>query len=52
MATTVLSAPWGAAAEPLRPLPVPPVVFGLGALAGFLVLLGITWAFRNAGRRH
>ncbi len=38
--------------EKARDLPVPPAVFGIGALATFGVLLAITWAFRSVGHRH
>lgn len=34
-------------AEATRTLPMPPIAFGLIAFGVFLVLLGITWSFRN-----
>jgi len=40
------------AAEKTHDLPFPPVVFGIGAFAGLVALLLITYAFRNAGSRH
>jgi hypothetical protein len=41
------------AAEPAkRHLPLPPWAFALLALAGFLVLLVITFAFRSSGTKH
>jgi hypothetical protein len=39
-------------AETERELPMPPLAFGLSALAVFAVLLAVTWAFRNVGNRH
>ena len=33
-------------------LPFPPIVFGLGALAGLMALLLVTYAFRSVGTRH
>lgn len=48
MATTLLVA----AAEAPAELPLSPVVFALGAVAVFAVLLGATYAFRNVNRRH
>ncbi len=41
-----------AAAEATTTLPFPPVVFGIGAFAGLVALLLLTYAFRNAGSRH
>jgi hypothetical protein len=35
-----------------RHLPMPPVAFGILALVGFIVLLGITFAFRSSGTKH
>jgi hypothetical protein len=43
----------GEAAEPAkRHLPIPPWAFALLALAGFIVLLLITFAFRSTGTKH
>jgi hypothetical protein len=33
-------------------IPFPPEVYGVGALVGFVVLLAVTFAFRNVGKRH
>ena len=41
-----------AAEEAAHPLPAPPWVFGVGALTTFMVLLGVTWAFRSVGNKH
>lgn len=38
--------------ETLRELPIPPVAFGLVALAAFGALLVLTYAFRSVGNRH
>ena len=38
--------------EAERHLPMPPVAFGLLAFAGFIVLLGVTFAFRSSGTKH
>jgi hypothetical protein len=38
--------------EALRELPIPPAAIGLLALAGFGLLLVITFAFRSVGNRH
>ncbi|WP_198954497.1 hypothetical protein [Kineosporia sp. R_H_3] len=38
--------------EQLRELPIPPVAFGLLALAGFGLLLLVTFAFRSVSTRH
>jgi hypothetical protein len=41
------------AAEPAkRHLPIPPWAFALLALAAFVVLLVITFAFRSSGTKH
>lgn len=48
MATSVLVA----ATEAKASLPMPPAAFALSALAVFGVLLAVTFAFRNVGRRH
>jgi hypothetical protein len=39
------------AEEPLRPLPMPPIAFGVIAFAGFLLALGALWTFRNTGAK-
>ncbi|GIG27583.1 hypothetical protein [Cellulomonas marina] len=39
-------------AEHVNELPVPPIVFGLGAFAGLIGLLLFTFAFRSIGSRH
>ena len=41
-----------AAAEGEHELPFPPVVFGVGALVVFAVLLGVTWFFRGVSNKH
>jgi len=41
-----------AAAQEVNALPFPPVVFGVGAFAGLVALLLVTYAFRNLGSRH
>ncbi|MFC5380335.1 hypothetical protein [Aquipuribacter nitratireducens] len=33
-------------------LPVPPLVFGIGTLVIFLILLGITYSFKNVAHRQ
>ncbi|GAB3692685.1 hypothetical protein [Angustibacter aerolatus] len=33
-------------------LPMTPVMFGITAFAVFLLLLGLTWAFRHVGNKH
>ncbi|WP_198950073.1 hypothetical protein [Kineosporia sp. A_224] len=38
--------------EQLRELPIPPVAFGLLALAAFGLLLLVTFAFRSVSTRH
>ena len=38
--------------EQLRELPIPPVAFGLVALAAFGALLVATFAFRSVANRH
>ena len=40
------------AAEHSEALPFPPVVFGIGAFAGLLAMLLVTFAFRSVGTRH
>jgi hypothetical protein len=39
-------------AEKASSLPIPPEAFGLLALAGFGLLLLVTFAFRSVGNRH
>ena len=39
-------------AEAAHSLPMSPVAFGLSAIGVFLVLLAITYAFRNVSNRH
>lgn len=41
-----------AAAAATNALPFPPAVFGIGAFAGLVALLLVTYAFRNSGSRH
>ena len=38
--------------EPKRHLPIPPWAFGLLAVAAFVVLLLVTFAFRSTGTKH
>jgi hypothetical protein len=38
--------------EAERHLPMPPVAFGILAFVAFLVLLGVTFAFRSFGTKH
>lgn len=38
--------------EPARTLIMPPVMFGITAIVIFGVLLAVTYAFRNVGRKH
>ena len=33
-------------------LPASPLVFGLGAFAAFILLLVVTWSFRNISHRR
>jgi len=44
--------PAAAAEEALRPMPMPPWVFGVLALVAFAALLGVLWSFRNSGAKH
>jgi hypothetical protein len=37
--------------EHTRELPMPPLAFGALAMVGFLVLLGILWAFRGTANK-
>ena len=52
MSLSYVAAAAAAEGEKLRELPIPPVAFGLLALAGFGVLLVATYAFRSVGNRH
>jgi hypothetical protein len=52
MATTFLATTTAEGGESLRELPIPPVGFGLLALAAFGLLLVVTFAFRSVGNRH
>ena len=47
-----MSAALSAAAAATNALPFPPAVFGIGAFAGLVALLLVTYAFRNVGSRH
>ncbi|UZN01840.1 hypothetical protein [Cellulomonas sp. S1-8] len=40
------------AAEHTTTLPFSPVVFGVGAFAGLIAMLLVTYAFRSVGTRH
>lgn len=48
---TLLSAA-AAAEEVHRELPIPPLAYGLLAIAGLMGLLFVTYAFRSVGTRH
>lgn len=48
MATSILAE----AAEETMNLPIPPLAFGIVAISTFALLLLVTLAFRNVGRRH
>jgi len=50
MLTTMLAA--AVAAEQGPKLPASPAAIGLGTLAMFMVLLAITYAFRNIARKQ
>ena len=39
-------------AEAGTSLPLSPVVFGVGAFAGLVAMLLVTYAFRSVGTRH
>jgi hypothetical protein len=39
-------------AEHTNELPFSPVVFGVGAFAGLVAMLLVTYAFRSVGSRH
>ncbi len=41
-----------AEAEKASSLPIPPIAFGLLAMAAFGALLLVTFAFRSVGNRH
>ncbi|BDZ46575.1 hypothetical protein [Naasia aerilata] len=41
-----------AAAETEHPLPMPPVGFGLTAIAVFAALGIVAWSYRNVANRH
>ena len=41
-----------AAADTEHKLPVPPALFGIGALVLFAALLGVTWFFRANSTKH
>lgn len=47
----VLASGLAAATEARRALPMAPWVYGAIALAGFLLVLAITWSFRNTAAR-
>ena len=49
MSLTSTAAPLVAAAQEL---PMPAWVYGAVAFAGFLLLLGVLWTFRNTAARH
>ena len=40
------------AAEHTNELPIPPILFGVGAFVGLVAMLLITFAFRSVGTRH
>ncbi len=40
------------AAEAAHSLPMPSYLFGVLALVGFALLLGVTWAFRGAHNKY
>jgi hypothetical protein len=52
MTTSFLAATTAEGGETLRELPIPPVAFGLLALAAFGLLLVVTFAFRSVANRH
>lgn len=39
-------------AEVVNELPVPPIVYGLGFFAGFVVLAMITYSYRNVANKR
>ena len=41
-----------AGTETVRELPIPAWSYGALALAGFMLLLGVLWSFRNTAARH
>ncbi len=48
----MLAAMTAVAEEAATELPFPPAVFGIGAFAGLVALLLVTYAFRHAGSKH
>ena len=52
LALHLVAAAQSETAEPQRHLPMPPEAYGVLALVVFLILLGITWAFRSSGTKH
>lgn len=48
LALSVLSAE----AEKVNELPLPPIVFGIIALAVFVVVVLVFWSFRDVANRH
>jgi hypothetical protein len=38
--------------ETARTLPMSPAMFGITAILAFAVLLAVTYAFRNIGKKH
>jgi hypothetical protein len=49
--TPSLSPLLAAAQETTRELPMPPIAFGALAMLGFLLLLGVLWAFRGTANK-
>lgn len=41
-----------AGTETVRELPIPAWSYGALALAGFMLLLGVLWSFRNTAAKH
>ena len=54
MLTSALAAGIHLAAEEAakQPTAAPPLVFGVAAFGAFMLLLGVTWAFRSVGNKH
>jgi hypothetical protein len=50
MSTSLLNL-FAAAEEHHRDLPMPPLAFGLIALAGFFLALGVLWSFRGTANK-
>ena len=50
LSAALLAAEESAAA--VTQLPVPPVVYGLGAFLGLMAMLAVTFAFRSVGTRR